>query len=58
MLQIGQADQVADGSDPGLPDAKQRTAWRRDSVVVAAYRDRYQITDDRTPLGPAPQSTR
>ena len=44
------------GAEP--KDAKQRTAWRRAAVIVAAYRDRYQITDDRTPLGPAPQSTR
>lgn len=43
---------------PELKDAKQRTAWRRAAVIVAAYRDRYQITDDRSPLGPAPQSTR
>ncbi|MFC6355305.1 hypothetical protein [Luethyella okanaganae] len=39
-------------------DEKQRAAWRRAATVVAAYRDRYQITDDRTPLGSAPQSTR
>lgn len=37
---------------------KQRTTWRRAAVIVAAYRDRYQITDDRTPLGPPPQNTR
>ncbi len=43
---------------PVPKDTKQRTAWRRAAVIVAAYRDRYQITDDRTPLGPAPQSTR
>ena len=43
---------------PEPKDTKQRTAWRRAAVIVAAYRDRYQITDDRTPLGPAPQSTR
>ncbi|WP_143226336.1 MobF family relaxase [Actinomyces provencensis] len=43
---------------PVPKDAKQRAAWRRAAVIVAAYRDRYQITDDRTPLGPAPQSTR
>ncbi|MFT3862356.1 C-terminal helicase domain-containing protein [Micropruina sp.] len=36
----------------------QRKAWRRAAAVVAAYRDRYQITDDRTPLGPPPQNTR
>lgn len=43
---------------PEPKDTKQRTAWRRAAVIVAAYRDRYQITDDRTPLGPAPQTTR
>lgn len=25
--------------------------------TVAAYRDRYGITNDRTPLGPSPEST-
>ena len=39
-------------------DRKQQAAWRRAARTIAAYRDRYQITDDRTPLGPAPQSTR
>jgi hypothetical protein len=43
---------------PEPKDAKQRTAWRRAAIIVAAYRDRYQITDDRTPLGSAPPSTR
>ena len=38
-------------------DRKQQAAWRRAARTIAAYRDRYQITDDRTPLGPAPQST-
>ncbi|GAB2991804.1 hypothetical protein GCM10027212_35210 [Actinotalea caeni] len=38
-------------------DKKQREAWRRAGRTVAAYRDRYQITDDRNPLGPAPEST-
>lgn len=36
---------------------KQRAAWRRAARTVAAYRDRYDITDDRTALGPAPEST-
>lgn len=31
-------------------DVKTAGAWRRFGQVVAAYRDRYQITDD-TPLG-------
>ena len=44
------------GPEPkGLNQGK---AWRRAAAVVAAYRDRYQVTDDRTPLGPAPRTTR
>ncbi len=43
---------------PAPKKEKQRAAWRRAAAVVAAYRDRYQIADDRTPLGPEPQSTR
>jgi hypothetical protein len=42
----------------GTPPADQRrsAAWRRTARVVAAYRDRYLITDD-TPLGAVPIST-
>ena len=36
---------------------KQQAAWRRAARTVAAYRDRYGITDDRTPLGAPPEST-
>jgi conjugative relaxase-like TrwC/TraI family protein len=36
---------------------KQKAAWWRAARTVAAYRDRYGITDDRTPLGPTPEST-
>ncbi|WP_313536458.1 hypothetical protein [Arsenicicoccus bolidensis] len=43
------------GTEP--ENKKQRDAWRRAARTVAAYRDRYQITDDRSPLGPAPVST-
>lgn len=43
------------GTEP--EDEKQRDAWRRAARTVAAYRDRYQITDDRSPFGPAPVST-
>ncbi|MDN5972967.1 MAG: relaxase domain-containing protein [Bifidobacterium crudilactis] len=39
-------------------DRKQQVAWWRAACTIAAYRDRYQITDDRHPLGPAPESTR
>ena len=42
----------------GVPprDSRKATAWRRHARTVAAYRDRYRITDD-TPLGSPPQST-
>jgi len=42
----------------GAPPADRRQAatWRRSARVVAAYRDRYRITDD-TPLGAPPEST-
>lgn len=43
------------GTEP--EDKKQRDAWRRAARTVAAYRDRYQITDDLSPFGPAPVST-
>ena len=36
---------------------KQKATWRRAAHTVAAYRDRYGITDDRTPLGPTPENT-
>ena len=38
-------------------DKKRRAAWRRAARTVAAYRDRYQITDERSPFGPVPEST-
>ena len=34
---------------------RERQQWRRRALVVAAYRDRYQITDD-APLGTPPES--
>ena len=37
---------------------KKQEAWWRAACTVAAYRDRYQITDDQTPLGTAPMTTR
>jgi hypothetical protein len=43
------------GTAPG--GEKQQAAWWRAARTVAAYRDRYGITDDRTPLGPTPEST-
>lgn len=43
---------------PVPEDQRQDAAWWRAARIIAAYRDRYQITDDRTPLGPAPESTR
>ncbi|ACV05706.1 Multifunctional conjugation protein TraI [Kytococcus sedentarius] len=36
-------------------DPRKTAAWRRHARTVAAYRDRYGITDD-TPLGPAPEN--
>lgn len=38
------------GAEP--KEAKRREAWKRAARTVAAYRDRYQITDDRSPFGP------
>lgn len=35
---------------------RERQQWRRRALVVAAYRDRYQITDS-APLGSQPEST-
>ncbi len=37
-------------------DPRKAAAWRRSACTIAAYRDRYGVTDDR-PLGPPPQST-
>ena len=36
-------------------DPRKTTAWRRHARTVAAYRDRYGITDD-SPLGPEPEN--
>ena len=41
-----------------IPKGKKRETWWRAARTVAAYRDRYQITDDQTPLGTAPVTTR
>ena len=41
--------------DPPSGDREQ-ARWRRDARTIAAYRDRYQISDD-TPLEPAPQGS-
>lgn len=53
-LSEGAAWTKALGSPP-RPEAK-RHAWLRNARIVAAYRDRYGITDD-TPLGPIPVAT-
>ncbi|WP_145000723.1 MobF family relaxase [Kocuria rhizophila] len=53
-LNEGAAWTKALGSPP-RPQAK-RQAWRKYARTVAAYRDRYGITDD-TPLGPTPVAT-
>jgi len=41
----------------GTPPKEQRSAagWRRDTRIIAAYRDRYQITET-SPLGPSPET--
>ncbi|MES6118671.1 TrwC relaxase, partial [Cutibacterium acnes] len=38
-------------------DEKKHAAWWRAARTIAAYRDRYQVTDNRNPLGPAAEST-
>ncbi|WP_413453084.1 AAA family ATPase [Georgenia phoenicis] len=37
-------------------DPREAAAWRRHARTIAAYRDRYGITED-TPLGPEPEDT-
>jgi len=56
-------DTALDAKDPwikplGTPprDPRKTAAWRQHARTVAAYRDRYNITDD-TPLGLAPETT-
>lgn len=56
-------DTARDAGDPwtkplGKPprDPRKATAWRRHARTIAAYRDRYGITED-TPLGPVPENT-
>ncbi len=41
------------GAQPN--DRRRAATWRKSARVVAAYRDRYRVTDD-TPLGTAPES--
>ncbi len=58
VLDSAQAEDAAWTKALGTPprdQAKQRV-WRRHARTIAAYRDRYGITDDR-PLGTAPEST-
>ena len=38
-----------------LADRRRAAAWRKSARVVAAYRDRYRITDD-APIGAPPES--
>jgi len=59
VLRSALADQEPWTASLGAPptDAKQQATWWRAARTIAAYRDRYQITDDRTPFGPAPEST-
>ncbi|MFA5607274.1 MAG: MobF family relaxase [Leucobacter sp.] len=52
-------DEAADWVQPLLPerrDAETMTGWRRRARVIAAYRDRYQISSNE-PLGPVPKRT-
>ena len=52
-------DESADWVRPLLPerrDKKAMTGWRRRVSVIAAYRDRHQVTG-RDPLGPVPERT-
>lgn len=37
-------------------DPRQAQTWRRYARTIAAYRDRYGVTED-TPLGPVPEDT-
>ena len=52
---------VADGEPwtaslgPAPKDGQAAARWRRDARVVAAYRDRYQVTESN-PLGPTPET--
>lgn len=52
-------DEAADWVQPLLPErrhAEAMTGWRRRACVIAAYRDRYQISSS-DPLGPVPERT-
>ena len=56
-------DTARDAAEPwtrtlGEPprDPRKAAAWRRHARTVAAYRDRYGLTEDM-PLGPAPENT-
>ncbi|WP_051196896.1 MobF family relaxase [Jonesia quinghaiensis] len=52
-------DEAADWVQPLLPQRQSKdmmTGWRRRARVIAAYRDRYQITSP-DPLGPVPERT-
>ncbi|WRS29204.1 MobF family relaxase [Actinomycetaceae bacterium MB13-C1-2] len=40
---------------PMPTETKKQAAWLSAARTVVAYRDRYQITDNETPLGPAPE---
>jgi hypothetical protein len=52
-------DEAADWVRPIFPerrDAEAMTGWRRRARVIAAYRDRYQVSSSE-PLGPVPERT-
>jgi hypothetical protein len=40
---------------PKPDEARKQVAWLNAARTIAAYRDRYQITDDQNPLDPEPE---
>ncbi|MEE8735844.1 MULTISPECIES: MobF family relaxase [Bifidobacterium] len=43
---------------PKPDEPRKQTAWLTAARTVAAYRDRYQITDSQHPLGPQPENVK
>jgi hypothetical protein len=41
---------------PKPDEPRKQAAWLTAARTIAAYRDRYQITDDQHPLGPEPEN--
>jgi hypothetical protein len=40
---------------PKPDEPRKQASWLASACTIAAYRDRYQITDEQHPLGPEPQ---